>query len=99
MAAVGAICQHGAEVHVIFVRMTGITTQAYNLYTIGIKLNLITTKKHLQSFASSFLYFLIIIIGNATVVDVTLRLNFETDIAQTKEGVVQFFLYDHVCAY
>ena len=61
------------------------------VYTIGIKLNLITTKKHLQSFASSFLYFLIIIIGNATVVDVTLRLNFETDIAQTKEGVVQLY--------
>ena len=44
------------------------------------------------SFASSFLYFLIIIISNATVVDVTLRHNFETDIAQTKKGVVQFLL-------
>ena len=39
MAAVGAICQHCTEVHVIFAWMTGITTQAYNLYTIGIKLN------------------------------------------------------------
>ena len=36
MAAVGAICQHCAEVHVIF---AGNTTQAYNLCTIGIKLH------------------------------------------------------------
>lgn len=37
MAAVGAICQHFAEVHVIFSWMTGITTRAYNLCAIEIK--------------------------------------------------------------
>ena len=48
------------------------------------------------SFASSFLYFLIIIISNASGLDGTFKTQFETDIAQTKKGVVQFSIYDHV---
>ena len=52
------------------------------------------------SFASSFFYFPIIIISNASGLDGTLRHNFETDIAQTKKRSCSiFYLWPCLTAY